>query len=487
MRKLMHVGVAALLVSLMLCIPALADELHVGTKDGYSSLTAAVEAAAPGDVIRLAPKVYDEPNETYPIEINKPVSLIGEPGTVLKGPPFKALLKVTASDVSVEDVEIQLLRWGIVDTGDRLSLANCRFVLADDAYRVSSCGVWMAGVFDCSITNCDFNGCGVCMAGPSLSERSKELPVLTGLFEVGEDTAFFTSHTLTDNLINGKPLYYFVNETNLSVPRDAGGVIAACCENITVEGVDVSGSSMGLELVHCQNVQVSGVTADRCGIFGVYLAHVNGGIVKNVTCLEANHGIDLRAVQSMIVTGCDTTDCEQGIFLSHAYDCIVDNCSISRCGNGFFIAGGEGNQLSDSFVEGNDNGVYIQGEKDMLVCGNEITLNKVAGVRFLRSGGQVTGNNIHDNQTGVLASEDDPLTLWRNSLSGNASAGLYMKDITSGKISFNSFDSTEKVFMELDGSIADTLIWQNTFHGGMNRIIDHTGIKVPLALNNWSE
>lgn len=487
MKKLLSVYAATLLATLMLCTPALAKELYAGTEDGYPSLTSAVEAAAPGDVIHIAPGIYDEPRETYPIEINKPLTLLGEPGAVLKGPAFKALLTVNAPDVSVNGLEFRFLRWGIVDTGDRLSLSGCRFILADEAYRVSSCGVWLAGVRNCSIAGCDFTGCGVCMAGPPLSERSRELPVLTGLFEVGEDTSFFTTHTMKNNRINGKPLYYFVNEKDVTVPKDAGGVIAALCESVTAEGIDVSGSSMGLELIHCRKVRVERVSADRCGIFGIYLAHDSCGVVKNATCRESNHGIDLRAVQNMIVTGCETSNCEQGIFLSRARDCVVDDCRILSCGNGFFIAGGTGNQLSESFVDGNDNGVYVQGEKNMLVCGNEITGNTVAGVRFLRSHGQVTDNNIHDNQTGVLAAEDEPLTLLRNSFNGNTSAGLYMKDIASGKITSNDFGSAEKVFMELDGEIAGTLIFGNTFHGGVNQVIDHTGGQVPLDLNNWND
>lgn len=487
MKKLLLLFAAPMLVTLMLCLPALANELYVGSGDGYPSITAAVEAAAPGDVIRITSGIYNEPTETYPIEIDKPVTLAGEPGVVLKGSPFKALLKIDAPDVKVKGIEFQLLRWGIVDTGDRLALTGCRFILADDAYRVSSCGVWMAGVQDCSITGCDFTGCGVCMAGPPLSERSKELPVLTGLFEVGEDTDFFTSHTLENNRINGKPLYYFINEKNLVVPQDAGGVIAACCENVKVEGIDVSDSSMGLQLIHCSSVQVEQVVADRCGIFGIYLAHDNGGIVKNVTCKESNHGIDLRADKNMIVTGCETFKCEQGIFLSRSNDCIVDDCKIQNCGNGFFIAGGTGNQLSYGFVKGNDNGVYVQGEKNMLVCGNEITGNTAAGVRFLRSGGQVLDNSIYDNQTGVMAAEDDSLTLWRNSFSGNASAGLYLKDIVSGKISLNTFDSTENVFMELDGTIVDTLFFKNTFRGSADKVVNNANSSISIAMNIWDE
>ncbi len=68
MKKFLPMYATALLVSLMLCLPALANELHIGTGKGYQSLTAAVVDAAPGDVIHLSSGVYDEPAETYPIE-----------------------------------------------------------------------------------------------------------------------------------------------------------------------------------------------------------------------------------------------------------------------------------------------------------------------------------------------------------------------------------------------------------------------------------
>ena len=487
MRRFVWTVAAIIVLLLFICLPALADELYVGAEGGYESLTAAVKAAVPGDVIHLASGTYDESSETYPIIIDKPLSLAGDPGAVLKGPPFKALLKVNVPDVSIEGVTFQLLRWGIVDTGNNMYLKDCCFVLADAAYRVSSCGVWMAGVYNCSITGCDFTGCGVCLAGPPLSERSNVLPVLTGLFEVGEDTAFFTSHTIRDNRVNGKPMYFYENKTGLVIPKDAGAVIAVCCDQVKVGGIDVSDCSMGLELIHCSNVQVEQVTADRCGLFGIYLAYVEMGSVEKVTCRGSNHGIDLRAVQNLAVTDCVANECEQGIFLSHAYDCIVDNCKMRNCGNGFFIAAGARNQLSGSRVEGNDNGIYVQGEKDMLVCGNGITGNTVSGLRFLRSGGQVLDNTLVENQTGVLAAEDETLTLWKNTFDGNISSALYMKDITAGKISFNDFGSHEKVFITLDGFIADTLIWQNIFHGGLDRVTNTSESQISIDKNDWLE
>lgn len=437
---------------------ALAGELFVGTKDGFTSVTEAVQAAKAGDTIFIAAGVYQEPVETYPIEINVPISLIGDSGAVLKGPPFTPLLRVTSPDVSIKNMDFHLLRWGIVNTGDRLSLIDCRFMLADAAHRISSSGVWLAGAYDCSIANCEFVGCGICIAGPPLSEQSRGRPVLTGLFEVGEDPAFFTTHTIQGNTINDKPLYYFSGEKNVSVPMDAGAVIAAGCENISITNVDVSSASMGIELAYCDGARIENVVADRGGIFSIYLAYSDDAVLKDILCRESNHGIDIRASRGVALLNSRTVDCEQGIFLSFATDCIVDSCSVTGSGNGFFIASGARNQLSGNTIEANSNGIYCQWERDVLVCDNTFLYNSAAGLRFLRSSGQILTNSFLENWVGILVAESGPVTIWNNNFDSTQCTGLYLRDVTSGKVSFNTFEHTGLADLEVEGSLTDTLI-----------------------------
>ena len=52
--------------------------LSVGADGGFATVSAALEAAMPGDTIRLAAGVYDEP-----LKITKPVTITGEPGAVV--------------------------------------------------------------------------------------------------------------------------------------------------------------------------------------------------------------------------------------------------------------------------------------------------------------------------------------------------------------------------------------------------------------------
>lgn len=477
---------SVLIVLLAIAQPAMADELRVGG-DGLATLTEAVAKAAAGDVIWLPAGSYCEPDEAYPIIVDKSLTIIGEDGAVLNASPFKALIKVTAPDVTIENVEFQLLRYGVLGLADRLSLIDCSFILADDTYRVSSCGAWLAGAYSCRVSGCGFTGCGLAIAGPPLSERSKQMPVLTGLFEVGEDRALFTSHEITDNTVNGKPLYYFINQENVTVPKDAGLAIVACCQNVVAQGLDVSDSSMGLEIIHCSDVIVRDVIADRSGIFGIYIAYIDVGVVERVICRNSNHGIDIRMGKNVTVTHCEAIDCDQGIFLSWAFDSLVDQCQMIRCGNGFFIAAGSGNIISRSLSQGNENGLYLQGEEKMLVWDNEITQNTVAGLRILKSSGQMVGNSLRDNWVGMLVGESTELTLLGNAFVDEQSAALYMRDVTDAQISLNRFEGEKAIFLELDEQLIGVQLEQNDFQGGAEQVISRLDTPLDLSRNAWQD
>lgn len=115
MKKAM--GFLFLLVPLSLGALAQADEILVGS-EGAQTLTEAVAQAQPGDVLRLPAGVYTQETELYPIVIDKPLTLVGAEGAVLESPPFTPLLRIEAPDVTVENVDFRLLRWGIVGLGD---------------------------------------------------------------------------------------------------------------------------------------------------------------------------------------------------------------------------------------------------------------------------------------------------------------------------------------------------------------------------------
>ena len=92
-------GMAALVAAISAQAAAAAD---ISVAAGAGPLQAAVDAAAPGDVLRLAPGEHQGP-----VVIDKPLTLEGEPGALLKGNGQGSVVMVTAADVTVRGLRIE--------------------------------------------------------------------------------------------------------------------------------------------------------------------------------------------------------------------------------------------------------------------------------------------------------------------------------------------------------------------------------------------
>lgn len=400
--------------------------------------------------------------ELYPIVIDKPLTLVGAEGAVLESPPFTPLLRIEAPDVTVENVDFRLLRWGIVGLEDWLTVKDCTFLLYDDTYRVSSCGIWLAGAKHANLSGNSFTGCGVCLAGPPISESSQGKPVLTGLFEVGEDTAFFTSHTMEQNLVNGKPLYYLVGVEHMAVPADAGEIIVVDSSGVTISGADVSDCSMGLIVAYCNDVTVEGVRADRCGVFGTYFAYVDGAVMRNTSADQTNHALDFRASRELLLEQCAATDCDQGIFFSYVDNSRMVDCQVTGTGQGYFLAAGNHNTVTRCVASDCENGMNVQKENDMLVMNCAFTGNTVCALRLDVSPTIAVDNRFEGNWVDVMAYGDAEVTLGNNQFQGSGSCALYLRDIPYSRILDNQFLDSQGSSIQCHGDVDGTVLEDNS-------------------------
>ncbi|MDD3334412.1 MAG: right-handed parallel beta-helix repeat-containing protein [Eubacteriales bacterium] len=470
---------------------ALAKEITV-SPDGqadYATITEAVAAAQAGDCVVLRESVYTAPAETFPVLLDKPLTLRGEGDVLLNSPPFTTLFKITSDDVTVTGIDFQVRKWGIVAAqSSRLTLEGCTFTLADETYRTSSTAIWMEAMKDCSIVNCSFTGVGVCVAGDPLSESSPGKAVLTGLCEVGEDEDYFITHRFENCTVNGKPLYYIVGGKDVVVPSDAGGLIAAYCDGITVKDADVSDSSMGLEIVHSSNVVLDHVTADRCGIFGTYVAFAEGGSFRYVTVRGTNHGIDTRASRNVTVEYCLAENCDQGIFFSMCTDTVMRECDVIDCGFGCFTAVGSGMQIYNCRFAGNCDGIYLQNERDTTIADCSIAASSVVGLRVLKSTGVCEDTELTGNWTGVIIYDSDGATIHHCTLTGNQSAGIYLGDTRNTEIAYCAFAGDTTVHFEFEGSFENTVISGCTLSGTEETMLRLKSDNMPKFVNNiWMQ
>lgn len=122
--------------------------LHVGQGAPYGSVTDAVAAARAGDTILVAPGVYNEPT----LILDRPLTLLGEPGAVLDGEGERGLVEIRADSVTVAGLTLR--NTGLSFTEDRAAILAdgvqfCR--IRDNRLENTFFGIYLANAGDCTI------------------------------------------------------------------------------------------------------------------------------------------------------------------------------------------------------------------------------------------------------------------------------------------------------------------------------------------------
>lgn len=447
---------SCLLFLLLSLACAASAETYAVSPQGLT-ITDALSQCRDGDVIVLSAGIYDETIDSFPLVIDKAVTLRGEDGAVIDAPAFKAALRVEADGVTLEKLDVRFRRTGVYAVGSDLTLENCKISLADEAWRTSSCGMWCGGVYRLTLKNCAFSSCGVSLAGPPLSEKTGNVPKLTGLFEVGEEVDFFTTHTIENCTVNGKPLFYAVSQTAVTAPEDAGEIICCGCDEVTVRNADVSDCSMGMVLAYNRSISLENCRADRCGVFGIYVAKCEEGLLKNCSAHETNHGLDIRASRHILLQGCSATDCDQGLFFSLVRDSAMIDCTVTGTGQGYFMAGGSGNILWNCAAIACENGFNLQKEGHVLMTGCAADGCTVCGVRLDATPTAFIHNTLRDNWVALMAYGGVSFDIADNLFENSACCALYLRDIGYSRFSANTFVGSAQASVQAIGTLGESL------------------------------
>jgi len=113
------------------------------------TLTQALQVASPGARVVVKAGVYREPT----IVVQRPVTIVGEPGAVLESDQGRQILTVQADDVTVRGLELRHVATSFVD--DRAAIrvqdaTNC--VIDDNTIEDAFFGIYLARVDRCRVT-----------------------------------------------------------------------------------------------------------------------------------------------------------------------------------------------------------------------------------------------------------------------------------------------------------------------------------------------
>ncbi len=165
---------------------------------------------------------------------------------------------------------------------------------------------------------------------------SKNNMIGAGIGIDGDITRLSELTISTDNMVNGKPVYYYKDWTHFTSATDCGQVILMNCKHSKVKGLNTSYTTVGVLLFKCENITVSNVNASYniiCGIYSHYSTNIN--IINNNCSYNDLYGIQLYSQNDFnISNNILEYNGVFGMYFRESKDIIVSGNKMKHCGIG---------------------------------------------------------------------------------------------------------------------------------------------------------
>jgi len=284
-------------------------------------------------------------------------------------------------------------------------------------------------------------------------------------FGVGGDALSHYLHSVdASNLMDGKPVYYFVNQSDMVVNADAypevGYLGFVNCANVTVQGLNLTGNGQGLLLAFINDSKITGNKVAN-NWDGIYLCGSSNNSVSgnNITANDED-GIRLLGSSNNSITGNNITNNESnGIYLYSSSDNTISNNTL----------------MSNRWV-----GISFQGASIIQLSSNNTIINNtvtgsVCGFQFWGGGeyyNTVENNIVYSNGAGIQLGDNARYNTFRGNTMSNNDYGVYLIGSSYNMFYHNNFAAnTHQV-----NSTSSTSVWDDGYPSGGNYWSDYTSI-----------
>ena len=262
-------------------------------------------------------------------------------------------------------------------------------------------------------------------------------------------------HDIDDsNTVDGRPIYYWMNRDNETVPTDAGFVGIVSSENITVKDltlnhngesilfvstmyslideVNCSFSEYGIHLFFSDHNTIVGGTVWENDKAGIYVKDSNHNTLNGIDASNGGYnfcdGIYIMDSDHTTVITCRVNEnWGKGIMLISSSYCTVSMNEVNEnTRSGIWLVTGTFNRIENNSASGNgDNGIYLGSSPKW----NHIANNTCSG----------NGDNL--NEAGINFESGTVNTAIHNTVSNNKASGFYFQYGSGNLITDNNVQS----------------------------------------------
>ncbi len=406
----------------------------------YSSIQQAINDANAGDTVFVKAGTYKEQ-----LVIDKPLILKGQDktSTFLVSADSGAIVKVGSNNVEFSGFTVRhdglgsgypLWYWSSGKAAVHLLNAeDCH--IYDNLIASRGCGIWLYNshhnnLHDNTVSECDYgitlqqssqntltnntltnntNGLSF-MSSSSNTLKQNILTDNSYNFEISsEDLSGYLNSVDESNLIENKPVIYWVDKTNQKVPSDAGLVVLVNCKDITVDGLTLFPSTQAaITLAGTQNCQVKNNHISNSSV-AIQLFNAKYDFIYNNTLKAINVGVQSNGNGTTIQN--NNIIAATGVSIGGYYQTVIGNAinleQTSYFGDYAITCTGSYNNISLNRMQNAMRGISITASNNVFYgnilddC-NEILLEKVNGNFIIRNTLTSTGINIHEGSENVL-------------------------------------------------------------------------------------
>ena len=235
------------------------------------------------------------------------------------------------------------------------------------------------------------------------------------------------------NIVDGKPVCYWINQQDRTVPTDSGYTYLVNCSKITVKGLSIydasnipKSNSNGIHLIDT----VDSVIINNNLMAGSGIS-VSGSATKNVTICQNNLGTTVSVFNCIVVNNLfvkggnllvdNSTvslnridSCDHGITISDGNDNQIFQNTITNCNVGIFIHKAVGNRLfHNNFI--NNNQSFFEDHNEVIwgFNGYSYSVNNTWDNNYWSgySGVDLDGNGVGDTPYLIFENMTDNLPL----------------------------------------------------------------------------
>jgi len=255
--------------------------------------------------------------------------------------------------------------------------------------------------------------------------RYNHITGVGNFFVEGESLSDFINNIDSSNSVNGKPVYYWVNQQHRKVPADAGYVALVNSTNITVQNLNLKDNGQGLLLAYTRNSLVMSNCIEKNGWRGIHLhASFNNTISRN-NITDNGKGIQLWGSSNNIISVNNITDNGDGItLLTSSNNTIFGNNITDNSSNGISLWYSSNYNIifENNIANNRENGIMLShsSNNNRIYKNNIVDSSYGGGIKLVYSlDNTVSENNIANNKYGIWLISSSNNTFYHNNLINN--------------------------------------------------------------------